>query len=143
MAKISSAFRDSLDRSLPKLVSGPGYSVAVWSRGAVRYQEPEGRTITMFSDLILRDDEPIRGGWIARLFRRLNKYCLGVYIEEPLRWDNDDVTVIDPRHEEEILERVEAALRERTHCYRIDRGPNRQHSESTPPPIGSHSGVGS
>ncbi len=128
MAEIGKAYRELLDRSMPKPVIGKGYLVEVRSRDGVRYRE-QGRTITMFSDLIEGTTEPVNGGFLSWVKSKLtSKWCLGVYMEEPLRWDDDNVTEISMDHQVEIFERVQAALRERTNCFRIERGPNRQGS---------------
>ncbi len=126
MAHISAALIESLQRNRPKPVVGDGYSVEVRGRGAVQYFE-KGAIITMFSDLIERSNEPLHGSWLARLLARyLGKYCLGVYIESPLHWDNDDTTEMSEVQEALIVKRIAAALAERTSCYKIERGPNPQ-----------------
>ena len=66
MAKIGPGFKALLDRSRPRPVVGTGYLVEVRSRDAVRYIE-EDRSITMFSDLIHRTDEPYWGNKLSRL----------------------------------------------------------------------------
>jgi len=128
MATIGPGFKALLDRSRPRPVVGTGYLVEVRSRDAVRYIE-EDRSITMFSDLIHRTDEPYWGNKLSRLLSRiLGDWCLGVYIEDPLVWDDDDLTVISLEHQHLILQRVEAALKQKCRCFRIDRGPNQQHN---------------
>jgi hypothetical protein len=128
MAKIGPGFKALLDRSRPRPVVGAGYLVEVRSRDAVRYIE-EDRCITMFSDLIHRIDEPYWGNKFSKFLSRiLGEWCLGVYIEDPIVWDDDDLTVIPLEHQQLILQRVEAALKQKCRCFRIDRGPNQQHN---------------
>ncbi len=128
MARISDKFRLRLDKNLPlRPVRGEGYVVEVHSRDAVRYLE-HGKTITMFSDLVRPDVGASRGGLLSRWLSRITGgLCLGVYVEEPLRWDNEN-TDIAPEHAAMIVNRVKAALEQRTHCYQIERGPNQQGS---------------
>ena len=126
MSNISEKYRRSLDDSPPlRPVRGEGYIVQVWGRGAVRYLESD-KAITLFSDFVRRTEEAYRGSLLSEWFNRLNgNYCLAVYIEDPLRWDNEEPS-IPPERAAIICQRIEGALIRRTPCHRIDRGPNRQ-----------------
>ena len=125
MAEIGKAYRELLDRSMPKRVIGKGLLGRGAFRDGVRYRE-QGRTITMFSDLIEGTTEPVNGGFLSWVKSKLtSKWCLGLH-GRTAALDDDNVTEISMDHQVEIFERVQAALRERTHCFRIERGPNRQ-----------------